>query len=108
LLKVKLGISPLPDSDALGVSLDLEGGDYMAQVDCDDASIERYSIMHHRYDESTGHFHWFIHSCFDNQKEMLIKLSALCEDLEKRSQMKDSHPKEEFMGKLIQAKNMVG
>lgn len=64
--------------------------------------------MQHRYDESTGHFHWFIYSCFDNQKEMLIKLSALCEDLEKRSQMNDSHPKEEFMGKLIQAKNIVG
>ncbi len=79
----------------------------MAQVNCSDESIERYSIMHHRYDESTGHFRWITHSCFDNQKEMLQKLSLLCEELECKSQESDSNPKEEFMGKLIRAKSMV-
>lgn len=91
----------------MGVFLDLEGGDSMAEVNCADESIERYSIMHHRYDETTGHFRWFTHSCFDNQKEMLRKLSFLCEELEIKTQESDAHPKEEFMGKLIRAKIMI-
>lgn len=79
----------------------------MAQVNCSDESVERYSIQHHRYDESTGHFRWFPHSCFDNEKEMLHKLRLLCEELELRSLDSGSHPKEEFMGKLIRAKSTI-
>jgi hypothetical protein len=79
----------------------------MAEVDCINESIERYSIMHHRYDESTGHFRWVTESCFDNEKEMLSKLRLLCEELELRSLESGSHPKEEFMGKLIRAKSTI-
>lgn len=64
--------------------------------------------MHHRYDESTGHFRWFAHSCFDNQKEMHSELCRLTEELELKSKIADWNPKEEFMGKLIKAKNTVG
>ena len=72
----------------------------MARVEIDNPSVNRFSVWHHRFDQETKHFRWFLIDCFDNQKEMDSLLREKWADLDIRSLNGNSHPKEQFVGRI--------
>lgn len=72
----------------------------MARVNFDDETTNRYSVWHHRFDPETNHFRWFLVDCFDKEKEMKSLLDNLWADLEIRGLKGESHPKEQFAGRI--------
>ena len=72
----------------------------MAKVNINDSTVDRFSVWHHRFDDRTNHFRWFLIECFDNKREMDALLREKWNDLESRSLNGDSHPKEQFVGRV--------
>ncbi|CAN2229343.1 hypothetical protein MCEMRE182_01417 [Candidatus Nanopelagicaceae bacterium] len=72
----------------------------MAKVSIKDSTVDRFSVWHHRYDDETHHFRWFLVECFDNKKEMDALLREKWDDQDFRSLNGGSHPKEQFVGRI--------
>ena len=72
----------------------------MARVNFDDETTNRYSVWHHRFDIETNHFRWFLVDCFDKEGEMDSLLNNLLAELEIRELKGESHPKEQFTGRI--------
>ncbi|MFM6941663.1 MAG: hypothetical protein ACKOXI_06820 [Candidatus Planktophila sp.] len=75
----------------------------MSRIDFSDDSSNRYSVWHHRFDDESKHFKWFLVDCFDSENEMDALLREKWTDLDIRNLNGESHYKEQFAGRIMKS-----